>query len=229
MIERVRPRVVHRHGKFARPASRQAGGSAGCRFGLWRAAGCGAPLAIHMRRRLQSRCGRRRVGWLSGAVEPRRIWSQGWHRERPAVDRCSSPGDASRAAGDVAGTVLRVPDALRGRGAAAVAGDVPGLRGRCRRRRGSHTRAAVPCTLRGSSSSALPPSVRSPIDDPQQIGPPFILEAVLKRPLARLALAILLAVTDEAADVSAGWRWRRGGRCRAPGGGRAIRHRILLW
>ena len=48
VIERVRPRVVHRYGNrllevFARPASRQAGGSAGCRFGLWwvRAAGGG--------------------------------------------------------------------------------------------------------------------------------------------------------------------------------------------
>ena len=44
---------------------------------------------------------------------PRRMLAaKGRHRERPAADRRSSSGDASRAAGDAAGAVLGLPDAL---------------------------------------------------------------------------------------------------------------------
>ena len=74
-----------------------------------------------------------RVDWRSypaeqRVVEPRRIWKSGTAiGERPAADRHSSSGDASRAAGDETGTVLGLPGALCGRRAAAVAGDVPGL------------------------------------------------------------------------------------------------------
>ena len=62
-------------------------------------------------------------------VGPPRVWKSGTAiGEQPAADRCSSSGDASRAAGDETGTVLGLSGALCGRRAAGVAGDVPGLR-----------------------------------------------------------------------------------------------------
>ena len=79
--------------------------------------------------------------------------------ERPASDRGSSSDDASRASGDASWAVLWLPDALRGRRAAAVAVEVSGLRRLCGLR-GRCRAGGAPPAVRGSASAEAQPGRR---------------------------------------------------------------------
>ena len=81
---------------------------------------------------------------------------KGRYRERPASDRGSSSDDASRASGDASWAVLWLPDALRGRRAAAVAVEVSGLRRLCGLRGGGRAGGAPPA-VRGSAAAEAQP------------------------------------------------------------------------
>ena len=81
---------------------------------------------------------------------------KGRYRERPASDRGSSSDDASRASGDASLAVLWLPDALRGRRAAAVAVEVSGLRRLCGLRGGCRAGGALPA-VRGSTAAEAQP------------------------------------------------------------------------
>ena len=81
---------------------------------------------------------------------------KGRYRERPASDRGSSAGDASRTSGDASWAVLWLPDALRGRRAAAVAVEVSGLRRLCGLRGGGRAGGAPPA-VRGSAAAEAQP------------------------------------------------------------------------
>ncbi len=81
---------------------------------------------------------------------------KGRYRERPASDRGSSSDDASRASGDASWAVLWLPDALRGRRAAAVAVEVSGLRRLCGLGGGCRAGGAPPA-VRGSAAAEAQP------------------------------------------------------------------------